>query len=165
MFRKIVLSSVLLFCLPFVFAAPAFAGPAKAVIAAGKNTGTVDGQAYRLQMAPVLENGHLYAAVRDLAAALGAGVSWEDKTQSATMILERGSRRYTAVLRAGADRIELTDAPGRGIAAQYISVRKIMLDAPAVLQNGRLMAPVRPLAEALGFQVRWDATAQAAVIE
>ncbi|TEB09717.1 copper amine oxidase N-terminal domain-containing protein [Pelotomaculum propionicicum] len=129
----------------------------KIIFFAGKSEYNIDGQVYTMRMMPVILEGNFYVPVRDLAEAVGADVIWDGSGKSATVTREYNARRFVAVIKVGSDEITLTNTPGKGISAQFITVKKIQMIPTPLIINGRLMAPVRPLAEALGNKVSWDA--------
>lgn len=86
------------------------------------------------------DTGHTMAPVRGLAGILGAQVDWDG-----------GSR--TVTVRQGEHTLLLTVGASTAL-ADGVSVP---LAAPAVIVEGHTMAPLRFLAEALGWTVRWEA--------
>lgn len=105
---------------------------------------TLHGAPLPLDREPILVNGRALVGVRALADALGATVTWDEASQQVT--LQRGELR--ALLQVGNREISLQET-GQG--------RLILRSEVApVLASGRLMAPIRTLAEALGLKVDWD---------
>jgi hypothetical protein len=97
----------------------------------------------RFDYAPVVENGTILVPVRALAEFFGASVEWADQTKTAT--LRQGSSVVN--LNLGSDII-------------FSNGAQTKMDAPAKIIGGRLFAPIRPVAEALGASVTWDGKAQ-----
>jgi len=99
----------------------------------------LDGQPITFDVPPVQVNGRLLVPVRALGEALGAKVDWDEATQ-------------TAVLSRGETVIRLT----LGQAWADVSGRIIPLDAPPEQRGGRVLVPLRFIAEALDLNVGWD---------
>ncbi|MDR1642120.1 MAG: copper amine oxidase N-terminal domain-containing protein [Clostridiales bacterium] len=97
----------------------------------------------RFDYEPIVERGVVTVPVRTLAEFFGASVSWTEGTQTATVRL--GSSIVT--LKLGASTIFVNGAQSK-------------LVVPAKIIDGRLFAPITPIAEALGASVVWDAKAQ-----
>ena len=147
------LLALLLWILP---ASAAAADTGRIVFTAGEKEITVSGSVYKFDAPSVIQRGRFYVPVSALSRAIGAVAAWNNKTRCATMMLNRSSRRYTVKMGADSNLITLTNSPGGGISAQFVTARKIDMEAPVLLLNGRLMIPLRPLAEALGYKVIWQ---------
>jgi uncharacterized protein YkwD len=96
----------------------------------------LDNVTFPLQMKPYIENGSSYLWIRDLAAALGAKVEWDDANKAA--IYTKGDRTvkfYTMKPVYSVNGVEHTT------------------DVPAKLRNNLTIIPVRLLSETLGAQV------------
>lgn len=88
---------------------------------------------------PVIKSGRTLVPVRTVSTALGADVSWDDKSQKVTIIKNN-------------DVIELTI--NKDVLTKNGQGSKI--DVPAQIVNGRTMVPVAVIAEAFGAEVSWD---------
>lgn len=88
--------------------------------------------------APVNHGGRVLVPMRGIFEALGAEVSWNDKTKTATGIL--GGRQVSLTV---------------GETTAYADGSVIELDVPAVIVNGRTLVPVRFIAESLNAKVDW----------
>ncbi|WP_156158235.1 stalk domain-containing protein [Gordoniibacillus kamchatkensis] len=103
------------------------------------STYTLDNVTFPMKVKPYIENGTSYLWVRDLAAALGADIEWNDTLKAA--VYKKKGRTVTLY----------TTKP------QY-DVNGVMqsTDAPAKLVNNNTMVPVRLLSEALGAKIDYD---------
>ena len=88
---------------------------------------------------PFVLNGRTVLPVRFLAETLGAEVTWNDETKTATIIL-------------GGQTITIT----AGQREMFKDGESIELDVPATIIDGRTFLPLRKIAEALGRAVTWD---------
>lgn len=91
----------------------------------------------------VLVDGTSYLPLRTAADFYGGSIDWQVSSRTARYVTEG---------------LELTARDGQA----YITANGRALHAPGgvFIQNGRLMIPVRLLAQALGGQARWDAAAR-----
>ncbi|MGE5423651.1 MAG: stalk domain-containing protein [Ignavibacteriales bacterium] len=113
------------------------------VFTIGKTSYKVGTQARAIDAAPYIKNGRTYVPVRYLGDAVGAQVSWDNTTKTATLTKNGKSialviGKYTAL------------ANGK-----YINMEV----APEIV-NGRTMLPARYVAEALGNTIDWDETSK-----
>lgn len=99
---------------------------------------TLDNVPFPLKRAPLIEEGTSYLWVRDLAAALGAAVTWDDKRKAAIYI--KNGR-------------EITFFTGRNEYA--INGIEHTTESPARLEDELTMIPVRLLSEVLGAHVEY----------
>lgn len=97
---------------------------------------------------PILEDGRTLVPARGVFEALGATVSWNGNTNTAT-------------IRTNSKDVTIT------IGQKYIVVnaKRIPIDVPAKIINGRTMIPLRAVAEALECEVGWDGATYVAIIE
>ncbi|MDD4239169.1 MAG: beta-propeller domain-containing protein, partial [Desulfotomaculaceae bacterium] len=108
-----------------------------------QTTYTTDGQARAMDVAPFVEKDRTYVPLRYLAYALGIQencVSWDDLNQSATLSSPEGKAIIVTV----------------GQAALTVDGYEQAMDVPPLLREGRVFLPVRWLAQALDYEVRWD---------
>ena len=119
---------------------------------------------------PVMESDRTLVPMRFLFEQMGAEVTWDDATQSATATInasalgaEAKSATGQAILTDGAEpeksvtfAIDNTTATVNGAATT--------MDVPARLINDQTFVPLRFLSENLGYTVDWDETANTAII-
>lgn len=99
----------------------------------------LDGRALAFEQPPVIRDGFTLAPLRAVFEQMGATVSWDTETATATG--RKGNTTVTLSI---------------GSATAYINGRPVALDMPAQLINGYTMAPVRFVGEAFGGTVSWD---------
>lgn len=116
----------------------------------GNCTAVVDGRFAQLDAAPYIKNGRTFLPVRFVAEALGASVAWDAATSTATLSSEEGVIK----LRTGARNIIVNE--------NYCEYREI--DIAPEIKNGRMMLPIRPIAEALNCAVDWNESTNEATI-
>jgi YVTN family beta-propeller protein len=118
-------------------------------LAIGQTGYTVNGAVYTLDTAPLIYEGRTLVPIRDVASALGASVNWEAADQKVTVslngkTLELWIGQSTAMVNGVAVPID----PGN-------------LDVvPTLAPPGRVMLPLRFIAENLGCQVDWNPSLQ-----
>ena len=96
-----------------------------------------------MDAAPYISEGRTLIPVLYLANALGAQTLWDANTQEVTITK---------------DDIDIKLA----ISSNTLTVngKTSQMDAAPVIRNGRTYLPVRYLAEALGYDISWDAATQ-----
>ncbi len=129
---------------------PATAAANQAAFVVGRNDYSVNGTAFKMDVAPFIERGRVFVPLRYLAYALGVSeknVAWDASSQ-------------TIELQANEKIIKLT------LNSQTISINNnnYRMDTSPVLRNGRLFLPARWVAEALGYATGWDNKLQAVLI-
>jgi uncharacterized protein YkwD len=100
---------------------------------------TLDNVTYPTNIKPYIVDGSSYLWIRDLAAALGAKVDWNDTNRAA--IYTKDGRTVTFYTTK---------------ASYSVDGREYPADTPAKLIGGNTMIPVRLLSEALGAKVGYD---------
>ncbi|MEF3304001.1 stalk domain-containing protein [Paenibacillus sp. GYB003] len=100
---------------------------------------TVDGFRFPMKLKPALLDGSSYLYIRDLAAALGAGVEWDADKRAA--VYTKGKLKVT--LYTMKNEIEVNGEPRQ-------------TDSPAKLIGEYTMVPVRLLSEVLGAKVSFN---------
>ena len=120
-------------CLVMFFAAQALAAP----------TVFLDGQKLTFDQPPIIEDGRTLVPLRAIFEAMGADVTWDAESQTATAV--RGDT--VVVLKLGSTTPTVNGQVQR-------------LDVPAKVLNGRILAPLRFVGEAFGGTVDWDAATQ-----
>ncbi len=107
----------------------------------------LDGKEISMDVRPVIENGRTLVPLRAIFEALGARVSWDGSTKTATAVRDGTEIRLV---------IDSDAALKNG--------EKKRLDVPARIHDGRTLVPLRFVSEALGARVDWDAAAYAVII-
>jgi hypothetical protein len=87
----------------------------------------------------IYNHGISYLPLRDLAAALGAYVSWDSITSTAWISFNNNTIAFPI------NKFEIT-----------INNNRVKLDFPALIIDGQTMLPVRSTCEAIGLTVTWD---------
>jgi len=111
----------------------------------------VNGTVVKTDSPPVIENGRTLAPVRAVVEALGYLVAWDSTTKTID-VYNYYTEALVITMNVGSNKAKV--AVGSGI--NSIMDERI-LDAPAKIINGRVMVPVRFIAESLGCTVSWDA--------
>jgi len=109
-----------------------------------------DGQVKVMDAVPFIQDGRVYVPVRYLGSALGipdGGISWDDVSQAVTFSVDGAAIRLTV-----------------GSRLMYIGEQEQLMDAVPLLEAGRVYVPARWLAEALGYEVRWDEVNRAVLL-
>ena len=122
-----------------VFAAPAAAADEISVY--------FNGQKMEFDVPPILLNDRTMVPMRAIFEALGASVSWDDYTDTATGLKDGKSVSVTI------DRPEA-----------YVSAEKVMLDQSPVILNDRTLVPLRFVSESYDAEVGWDDKTQTVTI-
>jgi hypothetical protein len=132
-----------LLCLAMImtmFAVPVFAAdPAVSVV--------IDGQAITFDVPPIIDNGRTLVPLRAIFEKMGATVSWNDTTKTASAV--KG---------------EITVVVAIGSASPTINGVVKTIDVPAKIVNSRTLAPMRFVCEAFGGTVSWNATTYVASV-
>lgn len=100
-----------------------------------------------LNPAPFLENGRCMAPLRLVVEAMGGQVSWDQERQEATV--------------SWPGKITIIKA---GSATALVNNQHIPVDVEARLQAGRMLVPLRFLAQIGGAEVRWDSATSTAFL-
>jgi len=107
----------------------------------------LDGKYLQFNEPPVEMNGSTLVPMRDIFEALGATLSWDDSTSTAT-----GAKGTTKVI------LQL-DNP-----TAYINDEPITLSVPGTLVNNKTMVPTRFIAESMNCVVSWDEGTKTVII-
>lgn len=106
-------------------------------------TVNLDGQQLSFEVPPIVENNRTLVPLRAIFESMGATVSWEPTTQTATAIKDG----TTVIIQVGST-------------SPTINGQVKPLDVPAKIVNNRTLAPLRFVSEAFGGTVAWDAASQ-----
>lgn len=126
----IILFTLLMCC---AFAVPALAAP----------TVNLNGQQLSFDVPPTIENGRTLVPLRAIFEAMGAAVTWDQNTHTATAVKDG----TTVILKIGST-------------TPTINGQVKQLDVPAKIVNGRTLAPLRFIGEAFGGTVEWNQASQ-----
>ena len=107
----------------------------------------VNGVPVSFTAAPIQLNDTILVPMRDICQALGAQVSWQASTETATAT-------------RGATNVRLTI----GEDTAWVDGRSVALDVPAMYFRGSTMVPLAFISKALGADVRWSDATQTASI-
>ena len=88
---------------------------------------------------PIIENSRTLVPVRFIGEALGAKIGWSEKQQKVS--ITKGNESIQLII-------------GENIVV--VGSKKVELDVPAKLLNGRTLVPLRFISEIFGCQVGWD---------
>ena len=99
----------------------------------------LDGHELTFEVPPIIENDRTLVPLRAIFEAMGASVSWDNNTRTATSI--KGNT--TVVLPVGSIR-------------PTVNGQVWPLEVPAIIKNNRTLAPLRFVGEAFGGKVDWD---------
>ena len=108
----------------------------------------VNGEKLEFDVEPVLLNDRTMVPMRKIFETLGATVSWNGDTETASGV-RNGVRVSVSI-----------DNP-----KAFIDGKATTLDQPPVLLDGRTLVPLRFIAEAYGAQVEWIEASQQIVIK
>lgn len=103
------------------------------------------GQPVAMDQAPILSNSRTLVGLRAISEAMGATVSWDQESFTATVTLND----RTVTVQVGSSQVTVQQKD------ELPTV--ILTDTAPVITGGRTMIPVRVLAESLGLTVGWDA--------
>ncbi|TXK77841.1 stalk domain-containing protein [Paenibacillus sp. N3.4] len=99
----------------------------------------VDGQKLKLEKMPVVIDGTTMLPVRDIFNAVGANVTWDDTTKTATGTKDGHTIKLT---------LNSVNA--------FVDGKSVALSVSAQIVDNKLMVPSRFVAEAFGYEVQWD---------
>ena len=100
---------------------------------------TVSGEKVEFDQKPIIYNDRTMVPMRKIFEALGADVTWDDSTKTAT-----GTKGDKVVKLSVGQR------------SMRINGKTIMLDTAPIILGGRTLVPARAIAEGLGCEVGWD---------
>lgn len=108
----------------------------------------VENQPVTFDVEPQIERGRVLVPIRKICEALGAEVTWDDATDTATI----HKSDITLKLTVNADQAE-------------VNGKIIRLDVPTKCVNGRILVPLRFIGESLGLLVTWDQNTRTVYID
>jgi len=142
-FSRLITAVILITALLLQVTAAAHAVPGKKTIIlnSGETKALVDTVPVELDVPPVIHSGHTLIPLRFVGEALETAVFWEAQTKTVTLGGPDTSVRLVV-----------------GASEAYVNERMLQLPAPARIQDGRTLVPLRFVSEALGAAVHFDAT-------
>ncbi len=115
----------------------------------------INKEALNTDTLPYIKNDRTLVPMRAIFEALGATVTWDDTTKTATAL----KKRVEIINDNGVDRIHTVQDEVKitiGENALYKNGERIELDCAAEITNDRTMVPVRAISEAFGCAVTWN---------
>ncbi len=107
----------------------------------------VDGHQLAIDMPAIDESGRTMVPVRAFFEEVGATVGWDEASQTITIL--KADREIRLIL---------------GNNTAYVNGMEIDLSNPPANQDGRILVPLRFVAEAIGAKVSWDQERQAIIV-
>lgn len=107
----------------------------------------IDGQRINFDTPPQSINNRTMVPIRAIFEAMGATVVWDDVNQTAI-----STKKNTVV------KMKLNST------TEYINGSPVEMDVTPVMINGRILAPARYVAEAFGYNVKWDEMTESVLI-
>ena len=101
----------------------------------------VDGSELTFDTQPVIENGRVLVPFRKIFEALNCAVSYRSNGASKEVVAVNGEKFITAEI---------------GSNTMTVDGEEIKLDAPARIDNGRTLVPLRAVSESLNADVQWN---------
>lgn len=99
----------------------------------------VDGEYLPSDVDPVIENGRTLVPLRAAGEAVGATVTWDQSTRTATVTKDSSTVSFTL-----------------GSINYFVNGERRVTDVPPQNISNRTMLPIRALAEAIGAEVTWN---------
>ena len=107
----------------------------------------LDGRYLTFDQPPVNRSGRILVPMRAIFEALGANVDWD-----------KDNRKVTGTAKESKIQLVIGDSTA------YINDKPVLLDVPAVIENGRTLVPVRFISESLDAEVDWDGNKKTVII-
>ena len=103
----------------------------------------INDERLKFDVPPAIINDRTMVPMRAIFSALGATVTWDEKTKTATGVLGKSDVKIT-------------------IGNDYLlkNNEKISLDSPAIIISDRTLVPIRAIAESLDCKVEWYSETQ-----
>ncbi|MCX8094712.1 MAG: stalk domain-containing protein [Caldisericia bacterium] len=107
----------------------------------GKKVAILNGLQKEIDAPPFIKDGRTLVPIRFIAEAFGAEVQWDGSTKTVRIYLS--SKNIKIILQID-NKIS------------YVNDKKIILDVPPLIKDGRTFVPIRFIAESFGAEVQWD---------
>lgn len=115
------------------------AQPNAIILTVGTNTASFNGRSFIIDAPPILVGGRVMVPIRVIAEIFGAEIDWRAETKTVTIAL----RWDQIVLIAGNKQAT-------------VNGKAVPLDAAPLIDQGRLMVPIRFISEVFKAKVEWD---------
>ena len=99
----------------------------------------INGSEISAEVPPTVIDGRTMVPVRAIFEAVGANIDFDAETK--TITAKKGDATVNMTV---------------GTKVATVNNKEVQLDAPAVIVNGRTLAPARFVAETFGYTVQWD---------
>jgi hypothetical protein len=109
------------------------------ILTVGSNLGTFNTREFEIDAPPILVNGRVLVPLRAIAEIFGADILWKPETKKVSISL----RSISILLTVGNQEAVLNG-------------KQINLDSPPVINNGRVMVPLRIISEAFQSEIEWN---------
>ncbi|MGO0122944.1 stalk domain-containing protein [Desulfothermobacter acidiphilus] len=165
---KVVALAASLVAAMFLFPSLSWAAVRTAEFSIGSKTYFADGKPFSMDTVPRVENGHILVPVRFLAYALGVkedGVSWDPETGEVRIEAPPGCYTCTFIQLWLYEKFLLRNLPDPTAPDKVARAKMRLGTAPFLDESGRVLVPVRGVAEAFGATVAWNPETQKATIK
>ena len=98
---------------------------------------TVNGEVKVMDVAPFIKDNRTFVPIRTISETFGAAVSWDN----GLITISKGDKIIT---------FKVGDTEAK------VGYSTVKFDSPSFIKDGRTFVPVRFMAEAFGFEVKWD---------
>jgi hypothetical protein len=109
------------------------------ILTVGSNLGTFNTREFEIDAPPILVNGRVLVPLRAIAEIFGADILWKPETKKVSISLRSISIQLTV-----------------GNQEAVLNGKQIRLDSPPVINNGRVMVPLRIISEAFQSEIEWN---------
>lgn len=123
----------------------------------------LNGKEVKTDVPPVIKEGRVLVPIRAVTTSLGADVTWDDETKTATVTKAVYSSVYGNTSEVKNVEIKICLADEDDITVT-LNGKEVDLDVEPATINGRIVVPIRFIAETLLNEVQWDEELGAVVI-
>jgi len=121
--------------------------PNQIILTVGTKTGTFNDREFEMDAPPMVANGRVMVPLRLIADIFGADVVWEASKKQVGISL----RFNKMILHVGSNQA-------------IMDGKTVTLDAPPIIQNARVMVPIRFISEAFSSEVEWNQEEKCVII-
>lgn len=108
----------------------------------------LNGTEFVFDQPPIIENDRVMVPIRAIFEAFGYNLEWNQDTQ-------------TAIATKGNNKLSVPE----GLSGLYVDDEWLSFDVPNINISGRILVPVRVVAECAGAEVEWDGKNQSVIID